>query len=140
MNSSGEGPQYIGPDPCAMQHKSLKGVWWVLEVLPKSTWWPRWPRWSLLGWYVPWAEPRLIPKGAVIDSSVADRQDCPKLNYAPKNLKPRDPLPKEGSLAPVLRRLSGAAVLAGIAIVTFGAIGAIAAFCSLCNCGRAGGR
>ena len=114
----GDVPQYVAPNACAMQHRSLKHIWWALEalpILPKSTRWRRWPRWSLFGWYLPLAEPRLIPTGAVFHPSVAERLRCPGLNYAPPNLTPREPIPAEGKLAPVLRALSGAAVLAAIA-------------------------
>jgi hypothetical protein len=55
-----------------MTHRSLKGLWWVLEFIPKLTKYREWPhRWSLLGLYMPLAEPRPIAVDAVIHRSVS---------------------------------------------------------------------
>ncbi|HST37094.1 MAG TPA: DUF2235 domain-containing protein [Allosphingosinicella sp.] len=116
IKQPGEDHHYVAPNACAEQHRSLKGVWWALETLiPKSTLWRRWPRWGLFGWYLPLAEPRLIPTGAAIHVSVEERQRCPELRYAPPNLPRREPIAPEGLFAPILRAISGAAVLGGIA-------------------------
>ena len=45
--------------------------------------WPR--RWSFLGLYLPLAEPRVVPDGALVHGSVFDRvADVPE--YRPVNL------------------------------------------------------
>ena len=65
---------YTPPNPAAPMHKSLKGVWWALEIIPKLTKWREWPkRRSLFGLYLPLAEPRPIPNSALIHGSVFDR-------------------------------------------------------------------
>jgi len=77
---------YVQPDPAGPIHRSLKSFWWILEVLPKRTKWREWPRrTSFLGFYLPLGEPRLIPEGARIHSSVFDRMaEVP--NYRPVNV------------------------------------------------------
>lgn len=53
---------YVAPDPKGELHKSLTGAWWLFEPLPKSARLKEWPgRPSVLGLYIPWAEPRPIP-------------------------------------------------------------------------------
>jgi membrane protease YdiL (CAAX protease family) len=53
---------YVAPDPKGPLHESLTGAWWLFEPLPKSARLKEWPgRLSLLGLYIPWAEPRPIP-------------------------------------------------------------------------------
>jgi uncharacterized protein (DUF2235 family)/membrane protease YdiL (CAAX protease family) len=53
---------YVAPDPKGELHKSLTGAWWLFEFLPKSARLKEWPgRLSVLGLYIPWAEPRPIP-------------------------------------------------------------------------------
>ena len=55
-------------------HVSLEGAWWTLEYLPKREKWKEWPdRKSYLGWYIPDAEPRPIPEGAIVHRSVVER-------------------------------------------------------------------
>ena len=77
---------YVPPDAAGQLHKSLKGAWYALEPLPKSVKWKEWPeRKSLLGFYIPWAEPRPVPEGALIHHSVVERiRTLP--SYAPVNL------------------------------------------------------
>lgn len=105
---------YVPPNPRAELHNSLTGLWWVLEILPKSAKWREWPRWVLLGWYFPLAEPRAIDTGAELHFSVAERErDVPA--YRPVNLPPRPPLPPEGRIGPVLRALTGILLLAAFA-------------------------
>ena len=44
-----------------------RGAWWLLEYLPKSAKYREWPaRKAHFGYYIPDAEPRLIPEGAII--------------------------------------------------------------------------
>ena len=77
---------YVAPDAAALLHRSLTIPWWILEVAPKRTKWREWPgRPSLLGFYLPWGEPRLIPEGARIHGSVFDRIDEVS-GYRPINL------------------------------------------------------
>jgi len=77
---------YCEPDPTAPIHPSLKGFWWILEILPKSARLREWPRRiSIFGWYWPWGEPRFIKPDAEIHPSVRQRQaECP--DYQPRNL------------------------------------------------------
>jgi uncharacterized protein (DUF2235 family) len=77
---------YATPDPKAQVHRSLKGFWWILEVIPKLRKFREWPRrWSFLGLYLPMAEPRVIPDGALVHGSVFDRvAEVPE--YRPVNL------------------------------------------------------
>ena len=80
---------YVEPDAGGLLHRSLKGFWWLLEIIPKRTKWRRWPkRANILGFYFPWAEPRLIREGARIHESVLKRME--KIGaYRPVNL-PKD--------------------------------------------------
>jgi hypothetical protein len=81
---------YAPPDPRAVMHESLKGVWWLGEVWPKCHYYPV----PVPGQVKPdyksnirfnLASPRTIPDGAHIHQSVFDRmRDEPK--YRPKNL------------------------------------------------------
>jgi len=50
---------YAPPDPCGPMHRSLHGIWWVIEWLPKSARWREWETFFAL--YFPGAEPRPIP-------------------------------------------------------------------------------
>jgi hypothetical protein len=58
----------------------------VLEIIAKLRKFREWPRRpSLLGLYLPLAEPRLIPDGALIHASVVERMaEVP--GYRPVNL------------------------------------------------------
>lgn len=78
---------YPPPDVMAVKHKSLKGVWLILEILPKSAKLKEWQKkGSLLGLYLPLREPRFIPDDAIIHQSALDKQvNDPK--YNPVNLK-----------------------------------------------------
>jgi uncharacterized protein (DUF2235 family) len=77
---------YVPPDPMGQMHVSLKGAWWILEVLPKRAKWKEWPkRKSFLGLYLPLGEPRPIPEGAIIHRSVVERH-AKDPAYRPVNL------------------------------------------------------
>jgi uncharacterized protein (DUF2235 family) len=77
---------YTKPDPGAEPHRSLKGPWWLLEVIPKRTKWREWlRRRSLLGFYLPLGEPRAIPDGALIHGSALERIAA-RPDYRPVNL------------------------------------------------------
>lgn len=108
---------YVPPDAGGMMHRSLKHIWWVLEVLPKSAAWREWRRLSLLGWYWPSGEPRQIGEGAVLDPSIAVRRQNPAAAYDPPNLPPRGARPPEGAAGHWLRKASGVPILAAVAAV-----------------------
>jgi uncharacterized protein (DUF2235 family) len=77
---------YVAPDVRGELHTSLKGAWWLLEFLPKAAKYKEWPaRQSEFGFYIPNAEPRLIPEGAFIHESVVKRMDALP-SYRPVNL------------------------------------------------------
>ena len=77
---------YVAPDVRGELHTSLRGLWWILEYLPKSAWYREWPaRKSYFGYYIPDAEPRLIPDGAFIHESAILRMDAMP-SYRPVNL------------------------------------------------------
>jgi len=77
---------YVAPDVRGELHDSLRGAWWILEFLPKSARYREWPaRQTYLGFYIPDAEPRLIPEDAFIHESVVKRMDA-LADYRPVNL------------------------------------------------------
>ncbi|TPN82566.1 DUF2235 domain-containing protein [Mesorhizobium sp. CU2] len=81
--------RYVAPDVGAPLHPSATGAWRILEWLPKSEKRREWPgRHSILGFYLPRYEPRLIPEGARIHQSVLDRMTLVK-TYLPQNLPHR---------------------------------------------------
>lgn len=79
---------YVAPEATAEQNNSLTWPWLILEVLPKFTRYPEWPRCIRIfgvSVYIPFAERRCIPEGARIHQSVIDRMT--KLpTYKPCNL------------------------------------------------------
>ena len=77
---------YVAPDPAGMLHNSMNFAWAILEFIPKSATHKDWKkRMSILGFYLPFSEPRSIPDGSTIDKSVEDRKS--KLpSYGPPNL------------------------------------------------------
>jgi uncharacterized protein (DUF2235 family) len=77
---------YVPPDPTAPLHKSLSAVWRLAEIVPKKLKWRRWPKRSTnAGIYLPLAEPRFIPDGALIHKSVEQRM-AQIADYRPVNL------------------------------------------------------
>jgi uncharacterized protein (DUF2235 family) len=77
---------YVVPDVRGDLHTSLRGAWWILEYIPKSASYREWPaRTSHFGYYIPDAEPRFIPDGAIIHESVVLRMDAMP-GYRPVNL------------------------------------------------------
>ena len=78
--------KYPEPDVKAKLHNSLTGIWRLLEIIPKSRKRREWPkRFSFLGFYIPWGEPRFIADDAVLDKSVDERMEaCP--DYRPINI------------------------------------------------------
>ena len=89
---------YVAPDVRGELHNSLRGAWWILEFLPKSAKYKEWPaRQTYFGFYIPDAEPRLIPEDAFIHKSVVKRMDA-LAAYRPVNLPARFqtvPMPTE---------------------------------------------
>ncbi len=68
---------YVAPDVRGDLHTSLRGAWWLLEYLPKSAKYKEWPaRQAHFGYYIPDAEPRLIPEGAIIHESARAAHGC----------------------------------------------------------------
>ena len=85
-NRAGSTHSYTPPDFKAKLHRSLT-VWWApLEILPKLAKWREWPkgRPAFLGLYIPWAEPRPIPAGAMVHQSAVDRRSA-GIGYDPTN-------------------------------------------------------
>jgi uncharacterized protein (DUF2235 family) len=67
-------------------HNSMNAGWRVLEYVPKKDTYKEWPaRKSTLGFYIPDAEPRVIPEDALIHESAIEKiaQDP---NYKPVNI------------------------------------------------------
>jgi uncharacterized protein (DUF2235 family) len=69
---------YCKPDHKAKMHTSLKGVWWLLEFLPKNLTLNR------KRFFFPRGKPRFIKEKSLIHRSVIDRKnDC---EYDPRNM------------------------------------------------------
>jgi hypothetical protein len=76
------------PDVGGDLHKSLKGCWWLLEIIPKLAKWREWRvRRSLFGLYLPLGEPRPIADDALVHGSALDRRRKDS-DYRPVNLPP----------------------------------------------------
>lgn len=89
---SAEDHHYVAPDATADLHNSLTLGWKPLEILPKSIKYREWERWSLLGFYLPLAEPRPIGTLHVVDVSISQRwHSLP--SWRPINLKSAPPNP-----------------------------------------------
>ena len=77
---------YVVPDVRGELHTSLRGAWWILEYMPKSASYKEWPARKVhFGYYIPDAEPRFIPDGAIIHKSAILRMDAMP-SYRPVNL------------------------------------------------------
>lgn len=77
---------YVAPNVDGELHNSLHGAWWLLEFIPKSAKYKEWPeRKVALGFYIPDAEPRVIPDDAFIHESVIKRMADPVMQYKPVN-------------------------------------------------------
>jgi Uncharacterized alpha/beta hydrolase domain (DUF2235) len=77
---------YVAPNFMADPHDSMSAAWRTIEYIPKADKYKEWPkRESVLGHYIPDAEPRPIPDGAFIHESVVEkRTKDPK--YRPVNM------------------------------------------------------
>ncbi len=81
--------QYVPPSVDAELHQSLHGAWWILEFLPKAAKYKEWPeRQAHFGFYIPDAEPRVIPEGAFVHESV-ERKIKQDPKYRPVNMPDR---------------------------------------------------
>ena len=77
---------YVTPDCTGPLHQSLRGLWHLLEYVPKSVKQLEWKdRATFLGHYLPDGEPRPIPEGAMIHASVSERL-ARDSKYRPINL------------------------------------------------------
>jgi uncharacterized protein (DUF2235 family) len=77
---------YAAPCVRGKLHNQMTLGWRLLEYIPKPDKYKEWPkRRSHFGFYIPDAEPRLIPKGAFIHESVVRRMDA-LADYRPVNL------------------------------------------------------
>jgi uncharacterized protein (DUF2235 family) len=85
---------YVAPDAAGILHKSLKGLWWILEFWPKpykdTHFEPPVTRWR-----IPMGKARFIGTGAAIHSSVYERMSkVPE--YRPPNLPLATAVAKSG--------------------------------------------
>lgn len=86
-NPAGSRRQYSAASPEAALHNSLAGFWHVLEWIPKRVRFREWPaRRARWGWYLPRAEPRPLPTGSLVHSSVSERVAALP-SYRPENLE-----------------------------------------------------
>ena len=77
---------YVAPDIRGDIHNSMTAVWRLLEYLPKKAKYMEWPeRKAHFGFYIPDAEPRLIPEGAWVHESATERMKALP-DYRPINL------------------------------------------------------
>jgi uncharacterized protein (DUF2235 family) len=77
---------YVAPDFMADPHDSMSAAWRTIEYLPKADKYKEWPkRESVLGHYIPDAEPRPIPDGAFIHESVVEKRTKDS-KYRPVNM------------------------------------------------------
>lgn len=75
---------YVAPNANGKIHNSMTIAWKPLEYLPKNRSWKRFPdKVSGRGYYLPCAEPRKIPEGALLHHSVIERM---AEGYKPVNL------------------------------------------------------
>jgi uncharacterized protein (DUF2235 family) len=58
-------PDYVLPDPNAQIHRSLRGAWWILELLPHKYVDILSGR-PVVRWRIPMGTPRTIPKNSVV--------------------------------------------------------------------------
>jgi uncharacterized protein (DUF2235 family) len=92
---------YVAPAPAVRRdlHNSMTAAWRILEYLPKAAKYKEWPaRKVQFGFYIPDAEPRVIPEGASVHESVLKRMDA-LADYRPVNLPQKFetvPMPEPG--------------------------------------------
>jgi uncharacterized protein (DUF2235 family) len=75
-------PPPVSPNPAQRIHVSLKGAWWILEMIPHRYYDPKDKK---MHWRLPLGRSRAIPAGSVFHQSVVEKLRVdPK--YKPKNL------------------------------------------------------
>lgn len=74
VKGRGEGSGYVPPDPLAPSHNSMRGIWPVVEFIPRRLAEGS-RRASLLGLTLPMFERRPIPAGAHVHPSVIERRE-----------------------------------------------------------------
>jgi uncharacterized protein (DUF2235 family) len=80
---------YVAPDFMSAAHDSMSAAWRLLEYIPKPDKYKEWQaRESALGFYIPDAEPRVIPEDAFIHESVVEKI-AKDPNYRPVNMPAR---------------------------------------------------
>ncbi|MET3359345.1 MULTISPECIES: DUF2235 domain-containing protein [Bradyrhizobium] len=86
MPAPGNPFKHSAPDIAGIAHDSMTSAWRVIEYIPKSAVYREWPeRRSLLGFYVPDCEPRVIPEGAILhESAIRRMNELP--SYRPVNV------------------------------------------------------
>jgi len=75
--------QEAAPNPLAVMHESLRGLWWIVEFIPKRIADPNRnfePR-----YIIPRGRPRFVPKDATISDAVFERMKGDP-SYRPRNL------------------------------------------------------
>jgi uncharacterized protein (DUF2235 family) len=75
------------PDPAAPAHQSLRGLWWLVELLPRRVRNPA--RDWRSEWVIPLGRHRRLREGAAIHESVFQRMADPAAQYRPTNLPER---------------------------------------------------
>lgn len=75
------GTGYVPPDPKACMHKSLKGLWYIVEVIPKKEYDPAS---GALKWCVNFGRRRKLPSRALVHESAYER-DPEYRKKLPKN-------------------------------------------------------
>jgi hypothetical protein len=78
--------EYAKPDCLAPLHESLKGWWWVPEILPRRYFDRSDPEHPQTHWTVPLGRPRRVAPGSSIHESVFERMNAPGSHYQPPNL------------------------------------------------------
>lgn len=80
---------YVRPNELRDPHDSMSAAWRLLEWLPKKEKYKEWPHQkSVLGHYLPKAEPRVVPLDAFIHQSVIERM-AKVPTYRPENFPTR---------------------------------------------------
>jgi len=87
------------PDASAPLHTSLKGPWWIAELIPKRYKDPR--RDFKPSWRIPFGRRRFIKEGSMIHASVVERMDATRESTKPYR-PPR--LPERRAVEPWTRR------------------------------------
>jgi uncharacterized protein (DUF2235 family) len=93
---------YVPPDPASKIHDSMNIGWRILEMIPKSDRYKEWPqRESVMGFYIPNAEPRPIAENVYIHESVFENIALAKTDRHPDNL------PKTYQVVPIQKAPNG---------------------------------